>query len=317
VRIWEAAGKPVRALEGHTAPVTAAVYSPDGKLIASGSADNTIHLWDAATAKDLFTLKGHTAPITVLAFTPDSKHLVSTAGDDRALRVWDCATGKQTLDTKDAGPTGTAPALAATPDDKQAAVWVAPAQLEFYDLMSGKMADSWAVDDGLKRVTSLTFSGDGSAAALGTSDGKVRLYDLAGHKQTLPGGDLQAHDAKVVDLTLSTNRKVLATVDDQGLMKTWDVTNAKELQTLKAFTDPNQRAAAFVLSPDGTRLATAGLDSVVRLWDAANGKELRQWNFAVSGEPGRAFVRALAFTPDGKQIVTGNANTTMYLLDCP
>ena len=78
--------------------------------------------------------------------------------------------------------------------------------------------------------------------------------------------------------------------------------------------------------PDGDRhmdilrLATAGSDSVVRLWNVADGKELRQWNFAASGQlrqPDKGFVRTLAFTPDGKQIVTGNANTTLYLLDCP
>ena len=145
----------------------------------------------------------------------------------------------------------------------------------------------------------------------------MRLWDVLKNKQTLQGGDLQAHDGKIVDLTLSADKKILTTTDEAGLVKMWDLANRKEVQTLKAFIDPNQRMAAFVMSPDGTRLATAGQDSVVRLWDAANGKELRQWNFAVSGQPGRAFVRTLAFTPDGKQIVTGNANTTLYLLECP
>ncbi len=189
--------------------------------------------------------------------------------------------------------------------------------MEFYDLNTGKQTDSGSVDDGLKRVSCLVFSADGSTAALGTVDGKVRLWDVAKGKETLQGGDLQANDGKIMDLTLSANKKFLTTTDETGLVKIWDLASRKEVQTLKAFADDNQRMAAFVMSPDGTRLATAGKDSVVRLWDAADGKELRQWNFAVSGEPGGAFVRTLAFTPDGKQIVTGNANTTLYLLDCP
>jgi WD40 repeat protein len=119
---------------------------------------------------------------------------------------------------------------------------------------------------------------------------------------------------------LSADHKMMATTDEPGLVKIWDISKRKEVQTLKAFTDPNQRLAAFVLSADGTRLATAGSDSVVRLWNVADGKELRQWNFALSGQlrqPDKGFVRVLALTPDGKQIVTGNANTTLYLLDCP
>jgi WD40 repeat protein len=75
------------------------------------------------------------------------------------------------------------------------------------------------------------------------------------------------------------------------------------------------------MSPDGTRFATAAADNIVKLWDRASGKELRQWNLHVpvlsdSSEP-KSFVHALLFTPDGKQIATGNADTTLYLLDCP
>ena len=129
---------------------------------------------------------------------------------------------------------------------------------------------------------------------------------------------MQAHDGKIIDLTLSADKKILATTDEQGLMKVWDLANRKEVQTLKAFTDPNQRTAAFVLSPDGTRLATAGQDSVVRLWDAAGGKELRSVELRrCRRSRARRSCARLAFTPDGKQIVTGNANTTLYLLDCP
>ena len=89
---------------GHEGEVTVVAVSPDGKLLASGSADNTVRLWDLATAKELFVLKGHTAAITALAFTPDGKFLVTTAGDDKTLKVWDCATGKEKLTIKDPAP---------------------------------------------------------------------------------------------------------------------------------------------------------------------------------------------------------------------
>ena len=252
-----------------------------------------------------------------MAFTLDGKYLVSTAKDERIYKVWNCLTGKEKARVLDPGPSSDVPLLTILPGGRQVVAWVAPSLLEFYDLHTGKLADSWNVDDDLKSVGCLAFSLDGSTAAVGASDGKVRLWDLAKKKQMLEGGDLQAYDDKVADLTLSANHKFLATTDEQGLLKIWDVAKCKEVQTLKAFTDPNQRAAAFVLNAEGTRLATAGLDSVVRLWSVADGKELRQWNFAASGQPGKAFVRTLAFTPDGKRIVTGNANTTLYLLECP
>jgi WD40 repeat protein len=72
------------------------------------------------------------------------------------------------------------------------------------------------------------------------------------------------------------------------------------------------------MSPDGTRFATVAMDNVIKLWDRASGRELRQWDLHLPLliEP-RPFVSALAFTPDGKQLATANADTTLYLLDCP
>jgi WD40 repeat protein len=60
----------VRTLEGHTLAVTSVAFSPDGKLLASGSWDNTVKLWEVATGRELRTLKGHTDHATSVAFSP-------------------------------------------------------------------------------------------------------------------------------------------------------------------------------------------------------------------------------------------------------
>ena len=69
-------------------------FSPDGTRIASGSFDNTVRLWDAATGQPVGApLTGHTGAVTSVAFSPDGTRLAS-GGDDKTVRVWDAATGQ-------------------------------------------------------------------------------------------------------------------------------------------------------------------------------------------------------------------------------
>ena len=81
-------GRVLQTLIGHTADVTCAAFSPDGRRLATASFDRTIKLWDTATGRDVFTLRGHTAGVVALAFSPDGNRIAS-GGIDHTARVWD------------------------------------------------------------------------------------------------------------------------------------------------------------------------------------------------------------------------------------
>jgi WD40 repeat protein len=82
----------LQTLWGHLGRVTTVVFSPDGQMVASGSRDCTIRLWDSKTGKELQTLQGHSDLVGTVAFSPDGQ-MVASGSDDRTVRLWDSKTG--------------------------------------------------------------------------------------------------------------------------------------------------------------------------------------------------------------------------------
>lgn len=86
-------------LRGHTKPVSQVRISPNGRFIASASADATVKIWDAATGEHMDTLVGHMAGVSCLAWTPDS-NTIASGSDDKAIRLWDRVTGRPKTTTR-------------------------------------------------------------------------------------------------------------------------------------------------------------------------------------------------------------------------
>ena len=86
--------KLVRTLRGHTDYIGRIAWSPDGRMLASPSADKTIRLWDVETGEEVRRFNGHTASVMQAVFTPDGRRVLS-GSEDGTVRLWDVATGKE------------------------------------------------------------------------------------------------------------------------------------------------------------------------------------------------------------------------------
>jgi WD40 repeat protein len=295
--------------------------SPDGKMIASGASDQTVRLWETATGRELFPpLTGHGDKVTALAFSPDGKTLVSAGGtEDRTLKVWNTATGKEVRTIRDPGPTNDIPMLLVSPDGKHILAWVANSLVEVYDLATGAQVSSRTTHE--RKITSLAFSSDGDLAALGGEDGSVRVLSLS-KLERLPGGEFPAHQEALADLVFTPDKKLLITADRKGQLCFWDL--AKRAAAKPGQAEPERTVeahkgglVAFAMGPGGKFFATAGGENVVKVWETSTGKEVRAWDFSRLASTARPFIHSLAFTPDGKSLVTANGNSTLYLLEAP
>ncbi|KAB8238710.1 WD40-repeat-containing domain protein [Aspergillus alliaceus] len=129
------AGKELQTLTGHSDQVTFVTFSPDGLILASGSADTTLILWDVKAGKELQTLTGHSNKITSIAFSPDILMLASGSADT-TLTLWDVKAGKelQTL----TGHSGWVSSVAFSPDGSTLASGANDRTIKLWDVKAGK-----------------------------------------------------------------------------------------------------------------------------------------------------------------------------------
>ena len=320
MKIWELATRELPLTAEHTGAVECVIVSPDGTRMASGATDKTIKIWNPPTGNELLTLRGHGEPVVALAFTPDSKILISSGGD-RNLRRWDVATGKELEPLREqqniTGFVNPVPQLAIRPDGKRLAAWVPfderGTRVSMFDLATGEAI--LELNDRGKDVKAVAWTREFKRIALGAKDGTVRIYQIADDKVDKMPIDFQVFTKAVAVTTLAfaPDGSYLVAGGDNGKVLLVDPATGDVRKSLNGH---DLRVATSAMSPDGKRFVTAGLDNVVKLWDA-DGKEVRRWAMPPLAAEQGGLVNQLAFTPDGRFVLTANANTTLFMLELP
>jgi WD40 repeat protein len=340
VRLWDvASGKELRRLGETTArsnpyaparSIYCLAYSPDGKSLAAGGADQLIHIWDVDTGKERYRLQGHLGPVTCVAFSADGK-TVASGSSDQTIRIWDLAARRESRQIS--GP-DTVYAIAFSRDAKVLASGGADGYVRLWQVATGRELRFLAAHpDGVHAVA---FSRDGNVLASAGQDKTIRLWDVGPHADIhsepmlwsavpfrlqpglslLQGVDVLrltrevrrflGHTDAVKAIVFSADGKQLISGGLDRSLRVWDVATGKALQQLGTHLGP---ISSLALSQDGQMLASGDMDSAVRLWTLSNRVE----RFADSGHNGP--VEYVAFSPDGRMLVSAGRDGTVRVWD--
>jgi len=292
VRQTQVAAKEVRALTGATGVPTSVAVSANNALIAAGTSDHRVFLWNGPDGKPLGSFAAHGGPVQGAQFHPNQPQLL-TAGADGLAKVW----------TLPANPTK----AIAHPDGVTTSVVSADGKKLFTGSVD-KMVRAWNLDNlAMERqlaghagpITALATSANGQALISGSADATIRFWNQQTGKES---EIIAGHTAAVTALALNPPANQLLSSSEDGTLRLWQLPPVAP----KAMVHPDQ-VTCLVVSPDGARAVTGGQDKIVRTWNLANGAKERDL-----GGPTLA-VTTVALSPNGQQIAAGSADKTLHV----
>lgn len=301
-------------LRGHQDQVNALAYSRDGRWLATGSADQTVRVWDmraADPAANPLVLGGRIGQINSIAFSADGRWLAA-AGKDSTARLWDMraadpAAAPILLPTQDTELF----AIAISPDSRWLAIGSLDGIVRLWDIRAPRSGAAPILLRGHQDlVFVLAFSPDGHWLATGSDDHEARLWDLRSSNPAANSLRLQGHVGLIRAVAFSPDGHWFATGSRDKTARLWDLTGPNPSANPMVLGGHRDWVNALAFSPDGHWLATASGDRTAQLWDL-RGPLDRAVVLHGHAQP----VNTLAFSPDSRRLATGGADKTAWLWD--
>ncbi|MEZ2278032.1 MAG: AAA-like domain-containing protein [Microcoleus sp.] len=282
-------------LEGHSNSVNSVAFSPDGKILASVSDDNTIKLWHMESQTPIATLTGHSNSVRSVAFSPDGLTLAS-ASSDNTIKLWHLESQKPI--TTLTGHSNSVWSIAFSPDGLTLASASSDKTIKLWHLQSQKPA---TLTGHSNSVNSVAFSPDGLTLASASSDKTIKLWNVQTQK---PIATHTGHSNPVWSVAFSPDGLTLASASRDNTIKLWNLQTQKPIATL---TGHSNEVYSVAFSPDGLTLASASSDNTIKQWHLQSQKSIA----TLTGHSNS--VNSVAFSPDGLTLASASRDNTIKL----
>ncbi len=303
------AAEPV-VISGHTERINAVAFAPDGKTVATVSADKTLRVWDAKTGKQLASVDAHRGTATGVAFSADGKKLV-TGGygpkpEGKGHQEGEVKRWSSDLKSAPNSEIALHAVEAVTYDPNNRRVLGG----------SGKFAYAWdGTGDEQRKVTfeghagtvlGLALDAQGGCLVTASEDGTVRVWhpDKGKLIHTMKG-----HQGIVLAVAVTPNGARAVSGGQDHSVRVWNIETGKEERKLTNHLGP---VFGVAMNPDGKTVATAsGLDGTVRIWEVESGKEVSVIRLPKTAKgPCR-----VAYAPNGNRLAVASFDNNVRVYD--
>ena len=311
VRIWNLQGKQILT-SFEAIPLTLSItfapsvaFSPDGSTIVGGYIDSTVRLWDLQGNFIGQSFQGHTDAIFLAIFSPNGK-IIASCSKDSTVRLWDLQ--GNSIGHPFQGHIGHIMSIAFSPDGKNIVSCGYDKTIRLWDLHGNQIRKPFVGHEDF--VFSVAFSPDGRLIVSGSRDRTLRLWDLQGNSIGQP---FIRHEDGVESVAFSPDGRLIVSGSKDRTLRLWDLQGNSIGQP---FVGHKADVTGVAFSPDGKTIASSGsgyttigdYDPTVRLWNL-DGNQV--------GQPfvGHTESVSIAFSPDGKTILSGSYDETLRAWD--
>jgi eukaryotic-like serine/threonine-protein kinase len=276
--------------------VTSIVFSPDGKLIASGSLDYTVKLRRISDGSLVNTLKGHTAPVRSVAFSPDGQ-LLASGSDDYTVKLWRVSDSSLVRTLK--WFTNGVNSVSFSRDGQMLVGGSRDGAVRIWRASDGSLIQT--LKGHLESVICVAFSPNGQIIASGSMDHTVKLWRVSDGSLV---STLRGQTDRMISVAFSPDGQILASGSGDHTIILWRANDGMFMHKLLGHTGA---VYTMAFSPDGEMLASGSDDYSIKLW------RMSDYTLVSTLQTHTNVVSGVAFSSDGQMLASGSYDNTIRL----